>query len=120
MRVELADAITWRDAVAGSDVVFHLAAESDITADRVRFDLVSVHGGQAAVDAARYARVPRFVHCGSEAALLAGAPQWMSTTAALCPGSNAVYCAVKAIAEQIVLDGDGSGFATVSIRPGFV
>jgi hypothetical protein len=37
-------------------------------------ELVSVRGTWAAVDAARYAQVPRFVHCGSEAALLAGDP----------------------------------------------
>jgi nucleoside-diphosphate-sugar epimerase len=60
--------------VTGSDVVFHLAAETDITGERERHELVSVRGTRAAVDAARYAQVPRFVHCRSEAALLAGDP----------------------------------------------
>src|SRR4051795_3330751 len=70
VRGELTDPTTWRDEVTGSDVGFHLAAETDITADRERHELVSVRGTQAAVDAARHAQVPRFVHCGSEAALL--------------------------------------------------
>src|SRR2546427_2649727 len=63
VRGELTDATTWRDEVVGSDVVFHLAAETDIAADHARHELVSVRGTRAAVDAARYAQVPRFIHC---------------------------------------------------------
>jgi nucleoside-diphosphate-sugar epimerase len=121
VRGELTDPATWRDGVRGSDVVFHLAAETDVTADRERHELVTVRGTQAAVDAARYAQVPRFVHCGSEAALLAGQPLVdVDETAPLRPDSEAAYCAVKAIAEKIVLDANAPGFATVSIRPRFV
>jgi nucleoside-diphosphate-sugar epimerase len=121
VRGELTDPATWRDGVTGSDVVFHLAAETDITADRERHELVTVRGTQAAVDTARYAQVPRFVHCGSEAALLAGDPLVdVDETAPLRPDSEAAYCAVKAVAEKIVLDANGPGFATVSIRPRFV
>jgi nucleoside-diphosphate-sugar epimerase len=121
VRGELTDPATWRDGVTGSDVVFHLAAETDITADRERHELVSVGGTRAAVDAARYAQVPRFVHCGSEAALLAGDPLVdVDEAAPLRPDSEAAYCAVKAVAEKIVLDANAPGFATVSIRPRFV
>jgi nucleoside-diphosphate-sugar epimerase len=121
VRGELTEPATWRDEVTGSDVVFHLAAETDVTADRERHELVTVRGTQAAVDAARYARVPRFVHCGSESALLAGDPLVeVDETAPLRPDSEAAYCAVKAVAEKIVLDANAPDFATVSIRPRFV
>ncbi len=121
VRGELPDATTWRDEVAGSDVLFHLAAETDISAGRERQELVSVRGTQAAVDAARFAKVPRFVHCGTEAALLAGEPLVdVDETAPLRPDSEAVYSAVKAEAEKIVLDANAPDFATVSIRPRFV
>lgn len=117
----LTDPTTWQDAVAGSDVVFHLAAETDITADRARHELVTVQGTRAALAAARFARVPRFVHCGSEAALLAGEPLLeVDETAPLRPDSKAAYSATKATAEQLVLDANAPGFATVSIRPRFV
>ncbi|WP_432877014.1 NAD-dependent epimerase/dehydratase family protein [Kribbella sp. CA-245084] len=117
----LHEATTWRDAVVGSDVLFHLAAETDISADRERQELVSVRGTQAAVDAARFAKVPRFVHCGTEAALLAGDPLIdVDETAPLRPDSAAVYSAVKAEAEKIVLDVNTPDFTTVSIRPRFV
>ena len=121
VRGELTDPSTWRDALTGCDVVFHLAAETDITADRARHDLVTVGGTRAAVAAARHAKVPRFVHCGSEAALLAGEPLVdADETAPLRPDSRAAYCAVKAEAEQIVLGANTADFATVSIRPRFV
>ncbi|WP_194925197.1 NAD-dependent epimerase/dehydratase family protein [Catenulispora pinisilvae] len=121
VRGELTDPSTWQDAVRGSEVVFHLAAETDISADRARQELVTVRGTQAAVDAARYAKVPRFVHCGTEAVLLAGDPLVdVDETAPLRPDSEAVYCAVKADAEKIVLDANAPDFATVSIRPRMV
>jgi nucleoside-diphosphate-sugar epimerase len=121
VRGMLPDATTWRDEVVGSDVLFHLAAETDISADRERQELVSVRGTQAAVDAARFASVRRFVHCGTEAALLAGDPLIdVDETAPLRPDSAAVYSAVKAEAEKIVLDANTPYFATVSIRPRFV
>ncbi|WP_435126313.1 NAD-dependent epimerase/dehydratase family protein [Actinacidiphila sp. bgisy144] len=121
VRGELTEPLTWREDVAGSDVVFHLAAETDVTADRDRHELVTVRGTRAAVDAARHAGVPRFVHCGSEAALLAGDPLVdVDETAPLRPDSAAAYSATKAVAERIVLDANAPGLATVSIRPRFV
>ncbi|WP_406149667.1 NAD-dependent epimerase/dehydratase family protein [Streptomyces sp. NBC_01012] len=121
VRGELTDAATWQEEVTGSDVVFHLAAETDITASRERHELVSVRGTRAAVDAARHAGVPRFVHCGSEAALLAGPPLVeVDESAPLRPDSEAAYSAAKAAAEKIVLDANAPDFATVSIRPRFV
>ena len=121
VRGELTDPATWRDEVTGSEVLFHLAAETDISASRARQEFVTVGGTQAAVSAARYAKVPRFVHCGTEAALLAGDPLVdVDETAPLRPDSEAAYCAVKAEAEKIVLDANAPGLATVSIRPRMV
>lgn len=118
---ELTDPTTWQDAAVGSAVLFHLAAETDITAERARHELVTVQGTRAVVAAARFARVPRLVHGGSEAALLAGEPLLeVDETAPLRPDSAAAYSATKAAAEQIVLDANGPGLDTVSIRPRFV
>jgi nucleoside-diphosphate-sugar epimerase len=112
---------SWRAAVEGSEVFFHLAAETDITAPRERHELVTVAGTQAAVEAAVHARVRRFVNCGSEAALLAGDPLVeVDETAPLRPDSEAAYSASKAAAERIVLTASRPGFETVSIRPRFV
>ncbi|MFD2025282.1 NAD-dependent epimerase/dehydratase family protein [Promicromonospora aerolata] len=118
---ELIDPTTWQDAVVGSAVLFHLAAETDITAERARHEQVTVQGTRAVVAAARFAKVPRLVHCGSEAALLAGDPLLeVDESAPLRPDSEAAYSATKAVAEQIVLDANGPGLTTVAIRPRLV
>ena len=121
VRGVLTEPDTWRDAVSGSEVLFHLAAETDLDADLARHRLVTVEGTRAALRVAREARVARFVSCGSEAALLAGDPLIdADETAPLQPDSPAAYCAVKAQQEAIVLDANTDGFTTVSIRPKFV
>lgn len=121
VRGELTDADSWQHALAGVEVVFHLAAETDIDADRARQELVTVGGTAAALAAAQAAGVPRFVHCGSEAALLAGEPLVeVDETAPLRPDSEAAYCASKARAEELVLAADSPELTTVSIRPRFV
>jgi nucleoside-diphosphate-sugar epimerase len=121
VRGELTDPGTWTAAVEGSEVLFHLAAETDITTDRQRQELITVGGTRAALQAARQAGVTRFVHCGSESALLAGEPLVdVDETAPLRPDSEAAYCATKAEAEALVLAANGPGFTTVSIRPRFV
>jgi nucleoside-diphosphate-sugar epimerase len=78
-------------------------------------------GTRAALQAARQAGVARFVHCGSESALLAGEPLVdVDESAPLRPDSEAAYCATKAEAEALVLAANAPGFTTVSIRPRFV
>ncbi len=121
VRGVLTEPVTWQDAAVGSEVVFHLAAETDLSADLDRHLLITVEGTRAAVQAARHAGVGTFVHCGSEAALLAGEPLIdVDETAPLQPHSPAAYCATKAQAEIIVLEADAPGFTTVSVRPKFV
>ena len=121
VRGELTVADTWQQAVEGSEVLFHLAAETDVDAELERHELVTVQGTRAALEAARAARVPKFVHCGSEAALLAGEPLVdVDESAPLRPDSAGAYCATKAQAEQLVIEANDFDFVTVSIRPRFV
>ncbi|WP_327294759.1 MULTISPECIES: NAD-dependent epimerase/dehydratase family protein [unclassified Streptomyces] len=121
VRGDLTEPDGWREGLAGSEVIFHLAAETDITAERERHDAVTVRGTRAVVEAARQANVSRFIHCGSEAALLAGDPLIeVDESEPLRPDSEAAYCAAKAAAEKIVLDASGPGFDTLAIRPRFV
>lgn len=118
---ELTDPATWQDAVRGSEVMFHLAAETDVTAPRAQQDRVTVYGTIAALAAAATAGVSRFVHCSSEAVLLDGRPLVnVDESAPLRPNSAAAYAATKARAEQIVLAADSGTMMTVAIRPKLV
>lgn len=49
VRGKLTDPTTWQHAIAGCDVVFHLAAETGVTADRARHELVTIQGTEAAI-----------------------------------------------------------------------
>ena len=63
----------------------------------------------------------RFVHVGTEAALMAGRPLVnVDETAPLRPDSPALYSATKARAEQAVRAANRDGFETVVVRPRFV
>jgi len=57
VRGQLTDPAAWRHEVEGSAVVFHLAAETDIAADRARHEYVTVQGTQAVAEAARAAEL---------------------------------------------------------------
>ena len=51
--------------MAGCDVVYHLAAKVGTWGDRREFDRVNVDGVRSALDAARAAGVPRFIHAST-------------------------------------------------------
>jgi nucleoside-diphosphate-sugar epimerase len=81
----------------------------------------NVEGTKNVLRACREAGVHRFVHVGTEAALIAGEPLVnVDETAPLRPDSKALYCATKAMAEEAVRDASGDGFETVVVRPRLV
>src|SRR5438067_7600332 len=121
VRGDLLDPESWTGSVGSCDVVFHLAAETDLGAGQQRHQRVTVDGTRAVLEGARRVNAARFVHCGSEAALLAGAPLIdVDETAPLRPDSPADYSAAKAQAEQLVVAASDDQLATVVIRPRFV
>src|SRR4051812_33598807 len=105
----------------GADVVFHAAAKVDDWGDPADYERITVQGTRNALDAARESGVRRFVHVGTEAALMAGQPLVnVDETAPLRPDSPAPYPWSKAKAEQAVRDANGEGLETVVVRPRFV
>jgi nucleoside-diphosphate-sugar epimerase len=103
------------------DHAFHAAAFVENWGTREQFERGNVVGTQNALDACRAAGVRRFVHVGTEAALLAGQPLVdADETTPLRPDSPALYASTKARAEQAVRSASGGGFETVVVRPRFV
>lgn len=108
-------------AAEGCDLAFHLAAHLGEWGAWADFERGNVEGTRNVLAACAEAGVRRFVHCGTEAALMAGEPLvQVDETAPLRPDSRAPYPATKAKAEQIVRDADRDGFETVAVRPRFV
>jgi nucleoside-diphosphate-sugar epimerase len=119
---DLSDADAMRAGASDCEWAFHAAATLGDWGTREEFEQGNVVGTRNALDASAAAGVRRFVHVGTEAALLAGQPLVnVDETAPLRPDSPALYSSTKAKAEQLVLGANRDGsFETVVVRPRFV
>jgi nucleoside-diphosphate-sugar epimerase len=121
VRGDLADRESMRAGAEGCDTAYHLAAHLGQWGSRDEFIAGNVTGTKNALGACRDAGVRRFVHCGTEAALLAGEPLVnVDETAPLRPDSKALYPATKAMAEQAVRSASAEGFDAMVMRPRLV
>jgi len=120
-RGDLGDRASLAAGATGCEVAFHLAAHLGEWGPWEEFERGNVEGTRNALAACEEAGVRRFVHCGTEAALMAGEPLvHVDETAPLRPDSRAPYPATKAQAEQAVRAASREGFETVALRPRFV
>jgi nucleoside-diphosphate-sugar epimerase len=118
---DIADRTSLEDAAAGAEVAFHLAAHLGEWGPWADFERGNVEGTRNMLEACAGKSVRRFVHCGTEAALMAGEPLvGIDETAPLRPDSRAPYPATKARAELAVRGANRDGFETVVLRPRFV
>lgn len=121
VRGDLSDRGSLAAGAAGTGVAFHLAAHLGEWGEWEDFERGNVEGTRNALDACAEAGVRRFVHCGTEAALMAGEPLvGVDETAPLRPDSPAPYPSTKARAELAVREANREGFETVAVRPRFV
>jgi nucleoside-diphosphate-sugar epimerase len=121
VRGDLDDRASLAAAAAGAEVAFHLAAHLGEWGPWAEFERGNVEGTRNALEACAQAGVRRFVHCGTEAALMGGEPLiHVDETAPLRPDSRAPYPATKARAEQEVRSANRTDFETVVLRPRFV
>ena len=122
VRGDLDDGAALRAGAHGCAHAFHAAAHLGAAGDWKAFRHVNIGGTQRMLAAMRDAEVRRFVHVGTEAALLAGQPLLEADERTpLRPDSPVAYSATKAAAEIAVLAASEEGaFETVSIRPRFV
>ena len=121
VRGDLDDEDAMRAGAEGCKYAFHVAAKVEDWGDPADFQRLNVDGTKRALSAARAAGVERFVHVGTEAALLAGDPLVdADESAPLRPDSKSLYPSSKARAEQAVRDANADGFETVVVRPRFV
>ena len=121
VRGDIVDRGSLDGAATGAAVAFHLAAHLGEWGAWEDFERGNVEGTRNVLAACAEAGVRRFVHCGTEAALMAGEPLVrVDESAPLRPDSRAPYPATKAKAERAVREADREGFETVVLRPRFV
>jgi nucleoside-diphosphate-sugar epimerase len=120
-RGDLDDRPSLAEAAAGAEVAYHLAAHLGEWGPWEEFERGNVIGTRNALEGCAEAGVARFVHCGTEAALMAGQPLiHVDESAPLRPDSHAPYPATKAKAELEVRRANRPGFETMALRPRFV
>ena len=118
---DLDDVEAMRAGAHGCEYAFHAAAALGEWGKREDFVKGNVKGTCNAIEACRQAGVRRFVHVGTEAALLVGQPLVNADESVpLRPDSKAHYSATKAMAEQAVIAANGDGMETVVLRPRLV
>lgn len=107
--------------LAGAEVVIHAAAYVEPWGPPDAWDRANVGGTQRMLLAARRAGARRFIHIGTEAALVHG--QHLIDVDEHYPlafGSPYPYCRTKALAEQAVKDANDTDFTTLVLRPRFI
>lgn len=118
---DLADVPSMAVGAQYCEIAFHCAAHLGDWGTREEFERGNVQGTRNALAAARQAGLRRFVHVGTEAALLAGEPLVeVDERAPLRFDSPALYSSTKARAEEAVIEANHDGLETLVVRPRFV
>lgn len=100
---DLQDVAAMEAGAQGCEVAFHAAASVNEWGPWEEFRAANVEGTANALRACAGAGVRRFVHVGTEAAIMAGQPLVdVNEEAPLRPDSKAYCCRSKAMAERIV------------------
>jgi nucleoside-diphosphate-sugar epimerase len=103
------------------DVVLHCAAFVDDWGPREAWYEGNVVGTKHVLAAARAGGAKRFIHIGTEAAIVHGQDiENADETYPLAPESPYPYCATKAQAEQLVRAANTDAFTTIVLRPRFI
>jgi nucleoside-diphosphate-sugar epimerase len=117
---DLADGLLLREAVKGTDVVIHVAAQVGDWGARRRFEDANVAGTRNILDAAEAAGVERFVHVSSVAVYGRQGPD-LITESTPYHVSGDPYCDTKIAAEEAVWERHRAGRLRVScVRPSAV
>lgn len=118
VRGDVADAAAIAAAVAGHDVVFHVAAKAGAWGDWEAYRQANVVGTRNVIAACRAAGVPKLVYTSSPSVVFHGGDMAGVDESVPYPAHHeAPYPATKAEAEQLVLAANGEGLATVALRP---
>ena len=104
-----------------ANIVLHCAAFVEQWGARDAWKRFNVDGTARTLTAARAAGAKRFIHIGTEAALLRGQHlRGVDETYPLAPNSPYPYSATKAQAELLVRAANANGFETIVLRPRFI
>ncbi len=115
---DLADAPAVDQAVAGCDIVFHVAAKAGVWGRRRDFFSTNVTGTENVIAACQKHGVRRLVYTSTPSVVHSGGDVEGANESLPYPRHfDAYYPESKAVAEKAVLAANGPKLATVSLRP---
>jgi nucleoside-diphosphate-sugar epimerase len=118
---DLADADAVRPAVAGCDVVFHVAARAGIWGTAEQFHSTNVVGTANVIAACKAEGVRRLVYTSTPSVVHGGESlEGVNESVPYAEHFEAFYPATKAEAERAVRAANSPDLATVSLRPHLV
>ncbi len=118
--VDMKDSARLVKDLEGCVAVFHLAT-ADFLSGYDQIYQINVTGTKMLVEAAKKAKVKRFVYVSTAAIILRGKPLYHADESLVIPGlPRGSYCKTKALAEDIVLSSNAAKFETVVVRPPLV
>lgn len=117
-RGDLADGEAVSRAVAGCDIVFHVAAMAGVWGRFSDYHRANVLGTENVIAACRSRGISRLVYTGSPSVVFDGRDVEGGNESLPYPTHyEAHYPATKAMAERLVLAANSPALATVSLRP---
>ena len=118
---DLSDTDAVRQAIAGCDVVFHVAAKAGVWGRYEQFFATNVAGTANVIAACLEVGVNRLVYTSTPSVVHAGASlEGINESAPYADHYEAYYPETKAEAERLVLAANGPDLATVALRPHLV
>lgn len=118
LRGDLSDAQSVSRAVAGCDVVFHVAAKAGVWGSRASFEQANIEGTRNVIAACRAHGVSKLVYTSTPSVVSAGGDvEGVDESAPYPEHFQAEYPRTKAIAEKLVLEANGPELSTVALRP---
>jgi 2-alkyl-3-oxoalkanoate reductase len=118
LRGDLSDAAAVNAAVAGCDIVFHVAAKVGAWGPRAAFHATNVLGARNVLDACREHGVRDLVYTSTPSVVFDGRDlEGVDESVPVPTHHEAHYPATKAEAERLVLAAAGEALRTVALRP---
>ncbi len=118
IRGDLHDADAVKQACAGMDAVFHVAARPGIWGTWESFYQPNVVGTQHVIEACQAQRVPKLIFTSSPSVVFDNQPQAGCNERLPYPARfENSYSQTKALAEQFVIKANSAELLTVSLRP---
>jgi nucleoside-diphosphate-sugar epimerase len=115
---DLADGQAVAAALAGCDIVYHVAAKAGVWGPYREFYRANVQGTRNVIEGCRTHRIRRLVYTSSPSVVFDGADmEGVDETVPYPDRYHAFYPQTKAEAEQLVLQANDSALATVALRP---